>query len=327
MLLAITIVLSGLSSNMRAEVVRTVAATGADHWLVTAGNNGPLASVSVMPMTSVEDAAALAGVDVADPIVMLRQSMHVNDATGTEDVVLFGHVPGGLGTPEVIRGRASASPGEAVIDEWSGVQLGDVVTVGAGSFSIVGLTSRLTIAGGIAGMYAALPDVQAAVFGGAPLVQAVLLRGEPRSLPAEYGLLTPTDIVDDVMRPIQRMTYSLNLISFLLWAAAASVVGSIVYLTAVERTRDFAALRAIGVGRHTLLGGLAIQGVLATTIAAVISVGLAWLLMPLFPTPLSLTGESVVLLAPVTVLVGVLASGASVRRVLQIDPAVAFGGV
>ncbi|HEX9767337.1 MAG TPA: ABC transporter permease, partial [Nitriliruptorales bacterium] len=297
---------------------------GADHWLVTAGIEGPLASVAVMPMDVADKARNLPGVVRADPIVMLRQSMHIEGRSAPEDIVLFGVVSDGLGVPGLVSGRGVAATGEAVIDDWSGLRTTDVVTVGTGAFTIVGTTTGRTIAGGLPTLYASVEDVQDAVFQGAPFIQAVALQGTPDALPDGYRLLSPTAVVDDVMRPMQRLTYSLNLISILLWAAAAAVVGSIIYLTAVERTRDFAALRAIGVGRRALLAGLAVQGILVTAIAALLSFGIAIAMMPMFPTPLTLTGSAVILLVPVAVLVGVLASAASIHRVLSTDPALAF---
>jgi putative ABC transport system permease protein len=45
----------------------------------------------------------------------------------------------------------------------------------------------------------------------------------------------------------------------LLWIVAAGIIALIVYLTALERVRDFAVLKATGTSNSTLFGALALQ--------------------------------------------------------------------
>ena len=63
--------------------------------------------------------------------------------------------------------------------------------------------------------------------------------------------------------------------AFLLWIVAAVIIGSVVYLSALERQRDFAVLKAIGMSNRTLLASLALQAVLvalgAVALAAIIA--------------------------------------------------------
>lgn len=324
-LFAVTLLLAGLQANLRAEADRTIGAVGADHWVVVDGTSGPVSGVSVMPLDVVDDLAAVPGVDRADPLVMIRQSVRVDGREREEDVVLLAFAAGGLGEPEVSTGRAIAAPGEAVIDSWSGLQAGDRVTLGSMQFEIVGTTRDRTITGGISTLYVEIEDAHAAVFQDVPLIQAALLSGTPTGPVDGFVLLTPTEVVDDIMRPLWRLLYSVGLVSWLLWSAAAAVIGSIIFLTAVERTRDFAVLKAVGVGNWTLFGGLAAQAILVATVAAVLAVILARLVVPLFPTPLEVTGGSILLMVPVTLAVGIIASLASMRRVMTTDPATAFG--
>ena len=48
---------------------------------------------------------------------------------------------------------------------------------------------------------------------------------------------------------------------------AAGIVATMVYLTALERSRDIAVLKAMGTPNRTLFGGMAVQG-LALALAA-----------------------------------------------------------
>ena len=60
--------------------------------------------------------------------------------------------------------------------------------------------------------------------------------------------------------------------------------------------------------------------------AAIVAIGLARLLQPLFPVPLSVPASATMLLPVIALVVGLLASVSAVRRAVSIDPALAFGG-
>jgi putative ABC transport system permease protein len=115
-----------------------------------------------------------------------------------------------------------------------------------------------------------------------------------------------------------------SLLSILLWAVAALIVGSMVYLSALERQRDFAIFKATGVSTSAILGGLAVQAVAISLVAAIIGGALAAVLAPNFPLPVAIDRTAKLLLPVLAVLVGLLASLSGLRRVVGIDPALAF---
>ena len=73
------------------------------------------------------------------------------------------------------------------------------------------------------------------------------------------------------------------MIAVLLWVVAALIVGSVIYLSALERTRDFAVLKAVGVSTRSVLAGLCLQAVIVAVVAAVLGGLLSLVLGPLFP--------------------------------------------
>ena len=128
------------------------------------------------------------------------------------------------------------------------------------------------------------------------------------------------------MRPMNAAEGALTMLSVLLWIVAALIVGSVIYLSALERTRDFAVLKAVGVSTRSVLAGLCLQAVFVAVLAAVLGGLLSLVLVPVFPMRV-VVPESAFLLLPVTaVLIGLLASAAGLRRAMSIDPALAFGG-
>jgi putative ABC transport system permease protein len=119
---------------------------------------------------------------------------------------------------------------------------------------------------------------------------------------------------------------ALTMLSVLLWIVAALIVGSVIYLSALERTRDFAVLKAVGVSTRSVLAGLCLQAVIIAVLAAVLGGLLSLVLVPVFPMRVVVPTSAFLLLPVTAVLIGLLASAAGLRRAVSIDPALAFGG-
>jgi putative ABC transport system permease protein len=154
---------------------------------------------------------------------------------------------------------------------------------------------------------------------------AVAVTGSPR-LPPGLALLSNDQVEDDMRRVIKGGIGTIDFTSALLWLVAAGIIGSISYLTALERTRDFAVFKATGMPGRTIAGGLAAQAVFLAIVSAFVAIGLAHLIVLGIPFPADIGGASILQLVVISVVVGILASFASLRRLRTTDPAVAFGG-
>ncbi len=131
--------------------------------------------------------------------------------------------------------------------------------------------------------------------------------------------------VDDMIRPLHMARLAMSYLAILLWAVAASIVGSLIYLSALERTRDFAVFKALGVATASVLAGLMLQAVIVALVAAMLGGLLAVLIGPLFPMLVVVTPSAFLSLMATAVVIGLLASVAGVRRAVAIDPVLAFG--
>jgi putative ABC transport system permease protein len=118
----------------------------------------------------------------------------------------------------------------------------------------------------------------------------------------------------------------MTLMAGLLWMVAALIVGSMIYMSALERTRDFAVFKAVGVPTRSILAGLAMQAIIVAVLAALLGGVLSVLLGPLFPMRVDIPRIAFLLLPVVAISIGVLASIAGLRRAVTVDPALAFGG-
>lgn len=321
---AMTLVLAGLSSSFQAEAGRTVDAVGANAWIVPRGVEGPFTTLSVMPARIVAQIAALPGVAAADPLLILHQTVRTGGAV--EDVNLIAYRPGGLGTPRRVAGRLPQTPAEIVVDASLHARRGTVFLLGAHRFRVVGTTEGMSINGGQPVLYLPLGAAQQALMSGAPVISAVVTRGSPARLPAGYVARTASQTRADLIRPLHSAIQSIQLTELLLWVVAALVVGSVVYLSALERAGDFAVFKATGWSSRALGAGLALQAVLLSTGAAVFGIVIARGLVPAFPITFSIPLHSALLLPLVGVAVGLVACVSGLRRAVGVDPALAFGG-
>jgi putative ABC transport system permease protein len=99
-----------------------------------------------------------------------------------------------------------------------------------------------------------------------------------------------------------------------------------VYLSALERSRDFAVFKAAGVSTGRIGVGLAVQAVLIALTASIVGGALAMFIAPKFPMDVIISRGSLFFLPLLAVVVGLLASLVGLNRVAKVQPALAFGG-
>jgi putative ABC transport system permease protein len=318
-----TLLMTGFSGSLHNEGPRIVAAVGADAWLVAGGAPGPFTTSTPVRDAEAQRVAAAPGVVRADPLVILHSTIR---RPTVRDVNVIGVRPGGLGSPALAEGRAVTGPGEVVADTALGLRPGDRIELSGRQLQVVGLADRVTWFFGTPTVFLALQDAQAVAFDHQPLAMAIVTEGVPRPAPAGLEVLSNEQATVDLERPLVRGTQSIDLINVLLWLVAAGIIGSIVYLSALERLREFAVLKATGASNRSLLAGLALQAVVLSATAAVLAVGIARLLAPLFPFAVEIPPLAFPRLVVLAMLVGLVASVAGLRRAVSVQPALAFGG-
>jgi putative ABC transport system permease protein len=318
--LALLFLASGLVEQFHREPRQTVDGFGADAWMLRDGASGAFTSAATMPAGTV---ALVDGVDAA-PIILARHGL--TDGGDHSDIVVVGFEAGALGEPRVTDGRLPAAPGEAVIDRAAGVDVGDTATVGDASYRVVGLTKRSTLFAGMPLLFMSLGDAQDLIYRGQPLATAVLLGARPPALPEGFTALTPSEIADDAMRPLERAIASVNIVRILLWLVAGLIIGTMTYLSALERRRDVAVLKAVGGSTGRIAVSIGLEGILIALVAALAGAGLQALLVPIFPLDVSVPARAFVQVPLIAVVVALLAGSVGLRRAIQVDPAVAFGG-
>ena len=317
---ALLFVMTGLVEQFNLEPVDTVDAIAADWWVIPEGISGPFTALAAAPAQAADAVQA----ETKSSVVVSRASM-LRDGEPV-DVILFGHEPDGLGSPTTTAGRAATASGELVADETAGLEVGEQVTLGGMAFTVVGETSDTTLLAGTPMVFATLADAQQLVFRSTDVIGAVLVEGDVGAIPPGAKVISSEEVAADALRPLDGAIKSIDLVRVLLWIVAAVIIGAVVYLSALERQRDFAVLKAVGAPNSSLLGSLALQAVLVALTAVALAAVIQIFLAPAFPLPVRVPARAFWQLPVLAVVMALLAGAVGMRKVLRSDPSQAFSG-
>ena len=321
---AMTLVLTGLANGFRVEAQRTVDAMGVDAFVVKAGAAGPFLGSTPFAQVDVARVAAAPGVVAAAPLATAAST--IREGTSARNATAFGAPPHGPGMPQVSEGQTPSTPTEVSVSSTLGKHIGEDLQVGARTLRIVGIVANATALAKTPCIFLTTEGLQQLAYNGQPMITSIGIIGTPKQLPDGYQTVDRGVGITDLMRPLKVAVGAISIVAFLLWIVAVLIVGSLVYLSALERLRDFAVFKAIGVPTRSILAGLALQAVIVALLAAAVGVVLAQLLAPLFPMIVVVPMRAYLALPLIAIAIGLLASVAGLRRAVAVDPALAFGG-
>jgi putative ABC transport system permease protein len=313
---------SGLANNFHVEVNRLIRGIGADWWIIPHGSSGPLTSLATLPDADLQAVRAAPGVVRADPLIFLPESAVIGKVARSTEVI--GHELGALGDEPVDSGRRVQTQGEAVVDARLHVGLGRTFAIAGRPFTVVGLTHGHTVNGGVPTVSMLIGDTQALAFSGQLLQTTIVTQGRPSSLPPGLLAKTNAEVRSDTIRPLKAAVASIDNSRQMMWVVAAIIIAALLYVSALERVRDFAVLKSLGSSSGRIFAGLVVQSVLVTIGAAVLAAVAAIFLKPIFPLPVTIPGTAYIVLPAVAIGVGVIASLVALRRAVGVDPTLAF---
>lgn len=321
---AMTLVLTGLANGFRVEARETVDSLGIDTFIVKSDAAGPF--VGSAPFSADQLGVVGHAIGRPDAVALVYSATLAKDGSWTRSSNLYGAPERGPGMPPIAKGRPPSSPSEIAVSDALGRNLGDSLVVGSQTVRIVGIVANSTALAHQPNLFFTVAGAQQAVFSGQPLISSIGLHGRPAQVPAGYRAVDRNGAAEDLLRPLKPAYGAIRVIAVLLWIVAALIVGSVIYLSALERTRDFAVFKAMGASTGAVLAGLVLQAVLVAIIAAALGALLSVALAPLFTMRVAVPLLAYLLLPVIAVVIGVLASAAGLRRAVTVDPALAFGG-
>jgi putative ABC transport system permease protein len=305
-------VMTGLVHQFNREPVLAAQRAGGDHnWLVAETSTGPLTSASAAPDGAVDSVAG------AEPILVGLASLNGERATviGRADV---------LDEPLLIDGRYPVASGEILVDETAGFSVGEEIDFAGSNATVVGLTSDATVLAGVPLAFTQLQYAQDVLVGGDPVVSGALVAGVPDSIPDGMKLMTAAEVGDDGLVPLLNAISSVDLVRALLWLITLIIIAAVIYITALERTRDFAVLKAVGARDRSLASSLIVQGVVITLLSTALGAFLQTFVAPLFPMTIRVPAKAFWQIPLGGVIVALLAGIAGARRVAGTPAAEAF---
>ncbi|NNC78835.1 MAG: FtsX-like permease family protein [Acidimicrobiales bacterium] len=305
-------VMTGLVNQFNREPVLAAERAGGEHnWLVAETSTGPLTSASAAPD------GALDGVAGAEPMLIGMANVNGERATviGRADVI---------DEPALTEGRYPSASGEVLIDEVSGFAIGQEIDFAGSRATVVGLTSDATVLAGVPLAFTQLDYAQEVLVGGRSVVTGALVAGTPENIPAGMKLMTPEEVGADGLVPLLNAISSVDLVRALLWLITLIIIAAVIFITAIERTRDFAVLKAVGAKDRSLALSLIVQGVIITLLAAALAAILQVFIAPLFPMTIRVPAKAFWQIPLGGVIVALLAGIAGARRVANTPAAEAF---
>jgi putative ABC transport system permease protein len=325
---AMTLLLAGLSAGFRNEIAQTVQGFGATSWVVQQGTAGRVGSLAPISESYLSGVASSPGVIEANPVVIVPQpatrGKSLAGSINSSDIILIGQTARAMQRQSLMSGHWPNAPWEAVTDTDFGAGIGGYFVVSGHVFHVVGRIEGRTLLGGQADVYVRLVDAQTVVFGGRQLISAVLTTGVPTHLPEGLTAYSNTRVELSSLNEMSSAVSSVDGARSFMWVIAAIIVASLVYVGAIQRTRDFAIMKAMGSSTRVLFFGLAGQAVTISVLAALLAAIISNFMGGLFALNVAIPTSAFATLPLSAIVVGLVASLAALRRAVSIDPAMAF---
>lgn len=352
--LLMTVVLSmiGIYNGLVVDALTIVRAPKVDVWVVESGTRGPFAESSRIPGDTREAIARLGGVAAAGSVTY--QTVEASHLGQKLRLYVVGYEPGRPGGPTALAAgrRIGRSHYELIADRRSGLDIGDRITLGRNTFTVVGMTEDQVNSGGDPAVYMTLLDAQELQFELAPPAARVqLARGEPgerldtvnaviaRVLPASspgavaeaaqrwkhLAAMTQAEQEAVLTRSVvDRARRQIGLFMGILLIVSAVIIALIIYTMTMEKLKQIATLKLIGAPDRTIIGLIVQQALALGLIGWGFGLVLVLNIKDYFPRRVVLEPMNALVLAGIIAVVCLAASGLGVRAALKVEPAEAL---
>jgi putative ABC transport system permease protein len=354
LLLGVVMTMAGIYRGMLADALALPGSIQADLWVVQADTNGPFAESSRIPGDTREMIARIDGIVTAGSVTL--QPVQIERDGRRMKLEVVGFEPGRPGGPvNLAAGRnITRSHYELIADRKTGLAIGDRLELGRDVYTVVGLTQGSVTASADPVIYMTLRDAQD--------LQFDLTPPEARREAARGTQRTNTDIVNavvarvspnipvaavaiDVRRwkhlsvlsegeqeailatvVIEHARHQLGLFMGVLTVVSAVIIALIIYTLTMDKLREIATLKLIGMPDRTIVGMILQQALLMGVVGFVTGAALVSAAKDRFPRRVVMEPPDLGILFGVVVVVCLLATALAVRAAVRVDPARALAG-
>ncbi|WP_431955356.1 ABC transporter permease [Nocardia lijiangensis] len=317
--------LSGLTAGLAHQNISAVQGISADYLVFADSGRDPSFDASALTEQQVE--AWRVAARSVEPIGIGRaEAVRSGDEAAPARVALFG------AQESIFGNRAATEPGSVVLSEGAAqalhVAAGDTVSVNERAFTVAAVRGD--------DWYSHTPVVWTTVAdwrsltprGGAATVLAV--SGVSDAAAADAAAHTTTASVSgslDALGSYRAENGSLTLMTALLFAISALVIGAFFTVWTIQRTPDIATLKALGATSGSLVRDTLAQAAVVLFAGAAAGLGITVLAATFVvdDVPLALTPATTVLPAAALIVLGLLGAAFALRFLFTTDPLAALG--
>ncbi|MBM3212521.1 ABC transporter permease [Candidatus Poribacteria bacterium] len=333
-------------------------------WISSERSGSTFAGFSLLNSEYLEVLKQLKGVDRETPLSPLIFAQARPIINGKEKkAVVVGYKQGKLGGPSVkdltdpnspfypITGRLFQSstmdtygptdipPPEVIVDEWTGLEIGQNIELSGKPLKVVGKTKGRLFVFDTPLLFMDIRTAQNTILDNIIYVNTVLVKvseGYSESqLARDIKELSPisadthtsgqiikiilANFVDEPMKGVQALRA-------LLWIAAGLIVSMITYVTTTEKSREIGVLRAIGASDRYIIMLIIKQVVTMTFVGIIGGISLALVSARFFPIMVLINFREAILVFFITMIICFYGGYVAAKRASAIDPMVAFRG-
>jgi putative ABC transport system permease protein len=316
--------LSGLTAGLAHQNISAVQGLRADQVVFAETGADPSFDSSVLTEEQIARWRATGGIEVTPVGISRARAEHAG--ASPEQVAVFG------GDPSAFGNHPATAPGAVVLSAGAARELaadtGDTVLLAGHEFTVADVAgdewySHTPV------VWTSMADWQAASpRAGAATVLAVLGNAPRGDLDAEAGTRTvPAGKAVEAIGSYQAENSSLTLMTVLLFAISALVIGSFFTVWTIQQMPDIATLKALGATSGSLVRDALVQA--ATVLAAGVATGLGLTVAAAAllgdAVPFVLSPATTLLPATALVLLGLLGAAFALRFLFTADPLTALG--
>ncbi|WP_054957820.1 ABC transporter permease [Paenibacillus dakarensis] len=342
-------ILSGLGNGLSTLAASVFKNMNADYVVFQQGSQSSM-SKSLLSEELVAEAGKLPNVTAASPMGSSMATALKGQSNKNEDkvdIAIIGINPGSFLEPAVVEGEklSADSPNNVIANvtmKEKGFKLGD-------TFQLDGSTESLTIIGfvenqtynHVSAVFTPMSEWRKVAFaapgsdkGIADPVNAVMLQGKDIDPGIVNGALSNTDTVTRAgavqgMPGYKEENASIMMMLAFLLAISAFVLGVFFYVISIQKTNQFGIMKAIGARNGFLSKAIMSQVFVLSLTSIVIGILLTYGTAAIMPKgmPFKLETNLVIVYSIILLVIALLSSLVSVRRITKIDPLKALGRV
>ncbi|MGG1519349.1 ABC transporter permease [Paenibacillus oryzisoli] len=342
-------ILSGLGNGLSTLAASTFKNMQADYVVFQQGSQSSM-SKSLLSEQVVAEVSKLPNVTAASPMgssmaTALKAQSNKNE--DKVDIAIIGINPGSFLEPAVIEGKPLSSDNPKLVV--ANVTMKDKGFKLKDTFQLDGSTESLTIIGfvenqtynHVSAIFTPMPEWRKIAFaapgsdkGIKDPVNAIMLQGENIDAALIDSQLTNTDTVTrggavQGMPGYKEENGSILMMLGFLLAISAFVLGVFFYVITIQKTNQFGIMKAIGARNGFLSKAILSQVFVLSLISIIVGIALTYGTAAIMPKgmPFKLETNLVIGYSIILLVIALLSSLVSVRRIMKIDPLKALGRI